>query len=89
MNVDFPRAMQILKENLTVVFDALNANIVSGFTNRISSNLSGGMKAQLKLIELTGSLTSNQIFQESRWEWLHSAVEPIVRQHLRSKLRPY
>ncbi|XP_037048186.1 lysosomal-trafficking regulator isoform X2 [Bradysia coprophila] len=41
-NVDFTRAMTILKDNLTVVFDSMDANIVSGFTNRASNSLSGG-----------------------------------------------
>lgn len=44
-NVDFARAMKILKDNLMVVFDSMNASIVSGFTNNLANNLSGGMRA--------------------------------------------
>lgn len=41
--IDFSRAIKILKENLIAVFDSSNANFVTGFTNRVNSNLSGGL----------------------------------------------
>lgn len=41
--IDFSRAVTILKDNLIAVFDSSNANFITGFTNRANSNSSGGM----------------------------------------------
>lgn len=42
-DIDFTRAVKYLKDNLIAVFDSSNADVVTGFTNRVNSNLSGGM----------------------------------------------
>lgn len=40
--IDFASAIKFLKNNLIAVFDSSNPSVITGFTNRISSNLSGG-----------------------------------------------
>lgn len=43
-DIDFASAIQCLKDNLIAVYDSTNANVLTGFTNRKHSSLSGGTK---------------------------------------------